>query len=163
MQNKLFYIIPLVLATFLCGCSDPSRPDNLPTLYPVTLTIMLDGQPLEGAMVVLYAEDPAIENWTVGGYTDAQGKAIIVTHSQFRGAPAGKFKVCVSKEELPDESTLEEEMMLATYTAAPSTGTMRTIIHHVAPLFGQRETTTLAVEVPVSRKTLEVTLNVSKP
>jgi len=158
---KKCYLSPIFLVILVCiGCSGENRPADLPVLYPVTLTILLDDQPLENAMVVLHTDDVSIAKWTVGSYTNAAGEAIIMTHGQFRGAPAGKFKVCVSKQELPGAPT--EDLTVIGSTVQPGMG-MPTVIHHVDPIFGKRETTPLEVEVPPQRKTTTLTLNVHKP
>ena len=166
MLKKHFCLLPLLLVLLAgSGCNRENRPPGLPDLYPVTLTILLDDQPLAGALVFLHTENPEIANWTVGSYTDNDGKAIIVTHGQFRGAPAGKFKVCVSKTEMP-EGLAEQEGMgdMGSFSAAPVTGGMPTPIRHVDPSFGQQETTTLEIEIiPQGKKMTEITLNVHRP
>jgi len=148
---------------FVCnGCSNENRPDGLPPLFPVTLTILLDDQPIDSALVILYTEDKAIANWTIGSVTDADGKAIIVTHGQFRGAPAGKFKVCVSKRELPRSSMGSDMPSIVGPQIQPTAG-MPQVIEHVDPIFGKPESSPLEIEVSPQRKMMVVTLNVHKP
>ena len=165
MLNKHFYTLPLILAFLVCsGCSGENRPPGLPALYPVTLTIMLDGQPLADALVFLHPEDQAIANWTVGSYTDAEGRAIIVTHGQFRGAPAGKFKVCVSKMEIPSSPAAQDAEVGHIGQMSVPVGGMPTPIRHVAPIFSNQETTPLEIEiVPQGRRMTEFTLEVHRP
>lgn len=96
-----FTRIFLVLTLFLCilsGCSRQERPDGLPTLYPCTITVTQGGQPLEGALVRLVPESGS-SGWTIGGKTKENGTAKIITHTDFAGAPAGVFKVLISKVE----------------------------------------------------------------
>ena len=146
-MSRTFY--PLTMGLILlawCGCSRDNRPEDIPRLYPVTLTIMLDDRPLDNAIVMLYAESGADAQWTVGSQTDTQGQAIIMTHGQFSGAPAGKFKVCVSKSSVDGE------------------GTMLKLTHDVDPLFGDPTTTPLEIEIsPKGKATTSLTLNVHKP
>ncbi|MCL2118549.1 MAG: Ig-like domain-containing protein [Planctomycetaceae bacterium] len=169
MSKKFFYPLTIILALLVCyGCSKENRPDDLPQLYPVTLTITMDGQPLENALVNFFAEDKAISKWTVGSITDSHGKAIIVTHGQFRGAPAGKFKVCVRKTEMPDVPTSQDDKEMgniASFFPGQESG-MRGVpvpINHVHADFGKRETTPLEIEVSTSKKMLNLTLDVHKP
>ncbi|MCL2622354.1 MAG: hypothetical protein FWD31_01705 [Planctomycetaceae bacterium] len=112
--------------------------------------------------MILYTEDKAIANWTIGSVTDADGKAIIVTHGQFRGAPAGKFKVCVSKRELPRSSMGSDMPSIVGPQIQPTAG-MPQVIEHVDPIFGKPESSPLEIEVSPQRKMMVVTLNVHKP
>ena len=146
MSQKLV-LLSVILAFFLCGgCSQDNRPEGLPKLYPVTLTILQDDQPLYNALVFLHTENESDAKWTVSSVTDAEGKAIIVTHGQFRGSPAGKFKVCVRKAEVDEESR-----------GVPK------LIHYVDTKFGDPKKTPLEIEVPESKKMTTLTLNVHKP
>ncbi|MCL2305552.1 MAG: hypothetical protein FWC43_09435 [Planctomycetaceae bacterium] len=100
MQNKrigVFFSLALVMCV-LTGCPKP-RPDGLPELFSCTITIIQGGQPLEGAAVRLVLEGGR-SDWTVNGRTDAKGVARISTHTGFAGAPAGTFKVLVSKTDM---------------------------------------------------------------
>ena len=75
------------------GCG-PKLPVGMPKLYPVTITVMQDGTPLEGATVVLSGGSGV---WSATGLTDAQGKTNLHTQGQYAGVPEGKFKVAVTK------------------------------------------------------------------
>ena len=88
----------VVACTCWSGCSRVPRPADLPDLYPCQLTISQDGKPLEKANVTLYPDDSK-SKWTVGGTTDSRGIVTILTHAQFPGAPAGEYKIVVSKTE----------------------------------------------------------------
>lgn len=81
----------------VCGCSGQSIPDDLPELYPTTLTVHQSGTPLVGASVQLVAADPALQKWVSGGSTNEKGEVVVMTHGKFEGAPVGKFKVTVNK------------------------------------------------------------------
>ena len=166
MLKNDFYFLPVIAVIFVvAGCSGEKRPPDLPKLYPVTLTITMDGQPLEDALVNLYTEDQSISKWTVGSTTNAEGKAVIVTHGQFRGAPEGKFKVCVRKVELEGEQQILENSQSGLVVDSPGVGTgMPKTIEHVDPKFGSRATTTLEIEIiPQGKKMTEITLNVHGP
>lgn len=165
MLKKLFCPLTILLAFLVCsGCNRDNRPADLPKLYPVILDITVDGQPLDNALVVLHAENEAIAKWTVGSVTDAAGKAIIVTHGQFQGAPEGKFKVCVRKVEMEGAEAMRQESqsgLVGGLTPAPSQ--MPKMVEYVDSLFGDPKTTILEIEIPASKKTTTMTLNVHKP
>jgi hypothetical protein len=86
----------LTLALALSGCGD-SRPEGMPETYPASITVTQDGVPLAGATVTFYPEDSTLNRWPVGGTTNEEGTATLMTSTQYEGAPAGKFKVIVSK------------------------------------------------------------------
>ena len=168
MSKKHFYPLTIILVLLICnGCSKENRPDDLPKLYPVTLTITIDGKPLGGALVNLFTEDQSISKWTIGGYTNAEGKLILATHGQFRGAPAGKFKVCVRKSELEGSPGMQEDSrprsVIDPVPMAGMGGGMPKTIELVAPKFGSKTSTPLEIEVPASKKMLNLTLEVHKP
>ena len=94
---KLFHTILSVLVMLAVGCTPSNRPDGLPPLYPTTVTITQNGSPLADVSVGLISAEPS--EWVVSGLTDTSGKASIVTHGQFSGAPAGEYTVVLSKTE----------------------------------------------------------------
>lgn len=95
MQCRIFLAITLVLC-ILSGCKQQPRPAGLPTLYPCEITITQENQPLEEADVRLLLENGTTE-WVTSGKTNARGVAKLSTQAHFAGAPAGTFKVLVSK------------------------------------------------------------------
>lgn len=96
----LAVVATLVLATFcMTGC----RKD--PGYRKVTGTVTMDGQPLEGAMVMFYSQ--ASDGEGGGGKTDAQGKYEATSSRASEGGTGllpGEYKVTVIKnEEVIDE------------------------------------------------------------
>lgn len=155
------WIIVVCLGVF-GGCSRENRPRDLPALTPVTITFTQDEKPLENALVILYPENPDLTRWTVSSHTDSVGKAILVTHGQFRGAPSGKFKVCVSKsEDAGSAATSDANAGLVLAGENRNSGRPR-LVHHVNPTFGDPKKTPLEIEVP-TRGRGEFALDVSKP
>ena len=166
MPYSYLRALPVALVIVLLGGCGDNLPDGLPKLYPVTLHIKLDGQPLTDALVLLHTENEEIAKWTVGSYTDSEGNAILVTHGQFRGAPAGRFKVCVSKQGVPPE--IQEQIdanRTSVVATAPTMGmAMPKSIEYVDPIFRSPDSTPLEIEVvPQGRKTVTFTLDVHKP
>ncbi|MCL2742801.1 MAG: prealbumin-like fold domain-containing protein [Planctomycetaceae bacterium] len=88
-----------VLTLIFTGCSRQQFPAGMPPLQPITIVIMQDGKPLAGASIALFSEDDANSPWSVGGTSDQNGRAVLATHGKYNGAPAGRYKVCVSKVE----------------------------------------------------------------
>ena len=84
----------LVLAGWvaLVGCGDGKI-----ARYPVSGTVLVDGKPADGAMVILCPPESAVElkNVRPVGTTDAGGKFSMTTFDKGDGAPAGEYKVIV--------------------------------------------------------------------
>ena len=97
-DNFPFSICIMISMLLFAGCGGELKPDGLPKLYPLTLTLTQDGTPLAGASVALFADDGEAK-WTIGGTTDASGKMSPMTHGKFPGIPDGTYKVCVRKIE----------------------------------------------------------------
>lgn len=162
MRQKPLHALTIILMFLGCyGCSNDNRPKDLPRLYPVTLTITLEDQPLDNAHVSLYAENVSDAKWTVGCRTDSQGKAVIMTHGQFRGSPAGKFKVCVRKSESESADT-QADTSLSVYGPTGTGSVMPKITNLVDPLFADPKSTPLEIEVSPKGTTIQ-TFNVHKP
>ena len=98
--NRVLCVLSVVAVfAFVVGCGDSSRPDGMPALYPVTITLTQEKVPLEGASVNLVSAD-ASNPWSAGGRTDAKGVAIIYARPDFKGAVAGKYKLVITKKEI---------------------------------------------------------------
>lgn len=83
----------LLLAT---GCGGPD--DGRMQVYPVSGQVLVDGQPAEGAEVVLYGATPELQGrGTVApsAETDANGEFTLRSYDPGDGAPAGEFKVTI--------------------------------------------------------------------
>jgi hypothetical protein len=95
-----------------------------PKTYPASVKILYRGQPLEGANVILVAQDPSGRG--ASGTTDANGMAKLGIAGQGEGAVPGKYAVTVSKIEGGQASnpnqTQEEfyKQQKSGSTAAPS-------------------------------------------
>jgi len=96
-MKQLLTLFPCVLILFVAGCGE-KRPDGMPPLHPTSFTFKQDGVPLEGAMVTLIAQDAANSQWSLGGATDRNGVLRVQTQG-FNGAPAGNYKIVVTKTE----------------------------------------------------------------
>ncbi|WP_153556708.1 carboxypeptidase regulatory-like domain-containing protein [Roseimaritima sediminicola] len=151
MKNWYVMSVGCVAALLVSGCSE-QRPEGMPELYPATLTVVQDGQPLPEATVSLFAEDASLNRWPAGGVTDESGVATLMTYSKYPGVPAGTFKVMVNKtvtegDPIPEppaaNATMEER---AAYDRAIKTGSFEAF-QVVAKEFRTAGTTPLTVTV----------------
>ena len=109
-------LIPLLICVSLglviiAGCGGPKRPEGMPELYKTTITVTQAGTPLVDAMVNLKLADNSQSQWYSGGATDANGVVIVSTQGDFPGAPAGKYKVLVSKVTTEDNPNNPEQRL----------------------------------------------------
>src|SRR5262245_19121507 len=89
-------VIGGVCLMFLVGCgeSGPAQPKT----YPVSGTVMYNGQRVAAAKVTFMTEGAAK---AATGITDSEGKFQLSTYSANDGAIAGDHKITVIKEEAP--------------------------------------------------------------
>jgi len=129
------------------GCAEP-LPEGLPELHPVTLEFTQAGAPLAGASVQLVPVDTS-NTWVSGGGTDSSGKVSVQTHGKYDGAPAGKYKVCVTKMETEGEAGGLDP---ANPNAAASTQKVFTLVD---PQYTVQNTTPLEIEITGSGDSFE--------
>jgi hypothetical protein len=94
----------------LSGCA--SEDDGRMQVYPVSGTVKVGGQPVEGAEVVFYGATPGLRGkGTIPpeGETDANGVFRLTSYEPNDGAPAGQFKVTVRWPE-PIPADADQEM-----------------------------------------------------
>lgn len=147
MRIRCLFLSLLLLAVFF-GCKQEQRPEGLPDLYPFSVRIVQDGTPLPDANVTLITDDSKLMRWPCGGNTDANGVAKLNTYG-FDGAPAGKFRVTVSKSEStggPQNS--EEAVKLMQEGSAVETQ----VFDLVDPIYKNQDQTPLTVEVSADPK-----------
>jgi len=103
----------LLIGAFLLGaigCQDSKAPKDFPKTYPAKVIVKEGETPLEGVMVLLYAQNLQ-GSWAPSGNTNASGVAELVTNQgnyMGKGVPADTYKVTLSKQpkapsELPSE------------------------------------------------------------
>ena len=94
MNRIMFWpLITAAIAMSSNGCSSDDA--NLPKTVPASGVVTLDGQPVDGAQVILIAEGSA----TMGAYasTDSQGQFSLRISDKKSGAVPGSYKVQVAK------------------------------------------------------------------
>jgi hypothetical protein len=94
-KNILLCIVILLAVLCFAGCA-PSLPKGMPPIYPCTITLTQEGVPLVGASVALIPEDTTL-TFTFAGATTSSGSVEMYSHGKYRGIPAGKYKLIVTK------------------------------------------------------------------
>ncbi|MDR1480015.1 MAG: carboxypeptidase-like regulatory domain-containing protein [Planctomycetaceae bacterium] len=153
MKYKYFLFVSVLL--FVIGCGDSPRPKDLPPLFLCTITVTQDGKPLSDAVVKLVTQENNTAKYTPVAMTGSDGKVIVSTYG-FSGAPAGKYKVVVSKnieDDIVYKTNADGEQEIVTYK------TYRT----VEKIFSNTETTPLEIEITPKNKNTEKTFDVGKP
>ena len=114
LSQVLVLIFPLVVIGF-CGCGQ-KLPDGMPRLHPCTITVTMNGKPLEKAKVTLFPEEGG-ENqgrWGCAGFTNSSGSVTMKTDGRYQGIPAGKYVVTVYRvdiEEREYQGYFEEQQL----------------------------------------------------
>ena len=93
---SLLSLVVVMASALILGCSE--KPSGFPKVSPCTITVTNGSDPIEGVDVALIPDTP-ISGVIVGGKTDANGRAELTTHGDFKGAPAGTYRVGVVKME----------------------------------------------------------------
>lgn len=86
-----------------CGSAEVDKfTSKRPKTFPVSGTVKLNGQPVAGATVI-FAPDPAgtPNSIAASAVTDASGNYSLRAYPPVKGAVPGKYKVAISKMELP--------------------------------------------------------------
>lgn len=84
----------LVLVSLVLGCQRRSR-GNIPQTAPVSGVVLLDGQPVEGAMVVFVpTQSPGFGAYAM---TDSSGRFQLKSSEDVSGAVPGNYLVQVTK------------------------------------------------------------------
>lgn len=108
---KIFPILGIAVL-LLSGCTK-GKPDGIPELYPVSITLTKDGAPVADANIGFTAKTAASGSWSVSGKTDATGVAVISTAQgswKGDGAPEGEFIVHLTKQAAIEEPELPANM-----------------------------------------------------
>lgn len=125
----------------------------MPNLYPCTVTVTQENTPLEDADILFVSDDPSLANWSVGGTTDAAGKAQIKTHAKFNGIPKGTFTVLVTKQ----ETVMQGEPKIV---GGEKINPPRELYYLVDPLYSVKETSPL--KFTMEEKTTSASFDVGK-
>ena len=79
------------------GCNQgPAKPDHIPDLTACSVTVTYNGQPVQGASVLLA---PTSGQLSAAGVTDSSGKAVLKVDGMWEGVAPGEYRVTVTKME----------------------------------------------------------------
>jgi len=158
MMNKTWsaLILLCIVPPFavLPGCSGKQKPPGMPALYPCEIKVIQDDAPLPGAVLSLISADGSIP-WVVGGGTNREGIAKLYTHGDFPGAPAGNYRVTITKTVIEGAPTPEQ---LSNPNFA---GPMGTDYDYVDLQYKSQKSTPLTIEITSGKNTKE--FDVGKP
>jgi hypothetical protein len=102
MLNRFILGVCFALLMSSIGCSSDKRLK----VYPVEGTVLLDGQPLANALVVLHPVAPKnTDHKPSSAQTDASGKFKATTYISNDGVPDGEYAVTVAAYELKPEGS----------------------------------------------------------
>ena len=79
------------------GCNQgPAKPDHIPDLTACSITVTYNGQPVEGASVLLA---PTSGQLSAAGVTGSSGKAVMKVDGMYEGVAPGEYRASVTKME----------------------------------------------------------------
>lgn len=100
----------LLCTAAICGCQKEDKPAGMPKLYPVAITVTVDGKPCEEVMVTLVPTGTF--QWPIAGKTGPDGSVRLLTQGRFDGAPEGEAAVCLEKVSYEDGETSKTQQPL---------------------------------------------------
>ena len=93
-QTKHIAMAVTLVVALWAGYSFATRDSSKMTVYAVTGIVLLDGEPAEGATVVLHPDDRSL-SIRPRGVVDADGSFQLTTYLPGDGAPVGEYKVTI--------------------------------------------------------------------
>ena len=97
MLNKFKFVIAGLLVSTLLGCGGDGKPSHIPDLVPYSVKVSHQGEPVEGAKVMLA---PVNSTFSAAAETDKSGVAVLKTDGIYPGVVPGEYMVSVSKYEI---------------------------------------------------------------
>jgi len=159
MTRTFFSLITLLLVvSFLIGCRS-ATPEGMPRLYPVSIEITQEGNPLEEATVTLVSDDPELGRWVPTGITNASGVAVLQTNGLYSGAPLGTYKVVIAKrvtEPHPNPELAGAERGTPEEARYDQLNRERKTFTYVEPQYSSIADTPLTIEVVAGQRTYSV-------
>lgn len=88
------------------GCGEgPTKPDHIPDLTPLTITVTYNSQPVPDASVLLAPSSAG--QFSAAGITDRAGRAVMRTDALYDGVVPGEYRASVTKVARPDVGVVE--------------------------------------------------------
>ncbi|MDR2754625.1 MAG: hypothetical protein LBC20_02870 [Planctomycetaceae bacterium] len=94
---KKTLLISLLISVLLLGCNN--KPDNVPDIFPCTVSVTNGTTPINDVFIVLALETGGTE-YSMSGTTNSSGRATMRTSRlswRGNGVPAGTYRVSLSK------------------------------------------------------------------
>jgi hypothetical protein len=138
VSSARLLLLGAVSLSSIAGCSggNDKWTKGRPPLYKASGKITFNGKPLEDALI-LY--NPASGDVAARAKSDPQGNFVLSTFGENDGAPAGSYKVVVTKIEY---------IVKPTAYNSPEENAVAKIPKHLLPKeYAKKETTPLTVEV----------------
>ncbi|MDR0611127.1 MAG: carboxypeptidase-like regulatory domain-containing protein [Planctomycetaceae bacterium] len=161
-----FSLLLIVLIVLIISCQyRPSLPPDIPPLTICKITVTQNGEPLDGASVILHSVSE-METWRVSGVTNANGVAVLFTNGLFEGVPQGKYKITVSKAEqetddippCPESGSHGYEEWMKKYENIPRSSNTYSLVEKQYSMFS---VTPLEIDVS-GKKVIEMKIDVGK-
>lgn len=153
MKSNIAFTFVFFAVALVAGCKEDNRPKDLPPLFPCTVIITQEGQPLGGAVINLVPGEGTAKYHPMS-VTDDNGKVIMKTYG-YDGVPAGRYKVRVWK------NIVEGETQTTDSDGEPITSG-GTEYRTVDVKYSSAETTPFEIEV-TNKKAPDTTFDVGKP
>lgn len=158
-----FTIAAAAAAWFLCGCS--GAPDkwmeNLPDTVPAEGVLLLDGQGVEGAAIVLSPNDPG--GYAASAISGSGGRFRLQAFPTKEGAVPGSYQVVVTKNEQSDTGAWKPEDFGEDAAHAAESPPPSTLKNVLPAQFADAKTSGVSVTIPPDGSSdLTIDLN-SKP
>lgn len=158
MRNTIPFLILLPL-TWLTGCFQGD--DGLPKTVPAKGKVLVDGTPIEGAVVVLMQDSGS--NFA-RGITDKSGFFSLDTYETKKGAVPGSYQATVSKTVTVENATKLSQSMMEEAKAAMGGDASKINVSWVNDLpnkYANPGTSGLSVSIPDTGKT-DITFELSR-
>lgn len=102
-------VFVFILLIVNMGCGGPQLPEGMPKPNPTKIKILVDGAPIEGAVIMSYPTDKTLSKWGGGGGSFTNASGVVEMYSRgAKGLVAGEAVITVNKyiiEQHPGDET----------------------------------------------------------
>ncbi|MDR2171274.1 MAG: hypothetical protein LBP59_14110 [Planctomycetaceae bacterium] len=153
MMRRFLFVTLISSIMLFIGCSQSAKPLDFPDLYPCTVIITQEGKPVADAIVEFIRQDADNTKYVPVQHTNNKGIAVMTTYG-FTGAPAGKYKIIVTKN-------VEDETVIKDKDTGEIIIVSETKYKLIDPAYSDTKTTPLEIEV-LKEKNVKQTFDVGK-
>ncbi|MCL2624650.1 MAG: hypothetical protein FWD31_13395 [Planctomycetaceae bacterium] len=101
MRLKTIFMMAIPAVLCFIGCQRlPDRPEGMPELTPCIIEVTFGGERQPDVGVLLKPNSAGNNDssaWPAGGKTDAEGKAVMMTATHYRGVVPGEYVISFEK------------------------------------------------------------------